>query len=329
MKLLFAFLLFITQCSLAQVAVTNPGKFDDIKKGTLYVYAGDQHTARGTQMAAAIKAAWTVSRLEFLATDNIPENLRVPGNFFVTEDHSSTSFQYMRDPARGTGEVTFSEASTNDYYYLNFWYTSPGYAAGKNLDKHKSTFARAELYDRMMGQDPSMMAEIQNEDGFLGNYLNGTPAQVKNMFQIVNNSIRDNETRQLKEDMHTSAGLSKLQKDTLYVPNIWYGPGGSQMSEDNKFYAKYGSRIIKYVENMMGAYNHPIKLVPRDVFNTMVLNATKPVYYFNYVQSSADKMVSVINGLSGEVVYYNFARKSYRPKEKDFSELGDAVDNAK
>jgi hypothetical protein len=329
MKLVFAFLLFAVQCSFAQVAVTNRDKFDDIKKGTLYVYAGDQHTARGTQMAAAIKSAWTVSRLEFLATNNIPENLRVPGNFFVTEDHSSTSFQYMRDPARGTGEVTFSEVSTNDYYYLNFWYISSGYAAGKNLEKHKNTFARAELFYRKMGQAPEMAMEISDEPGFLGSYLNGTPAQVKNMFQIVNNSIRDNETRQLKEDMHTSAGLSNLKADTLYVPNIWYGPGGTQMSEENKFYAKYGSKMIKILDNMLAEYKHPIKLIRRDELNTMLLTTTKPVYYFNYVQSSADKMVSVINGLTGEVIYYNFARKSYRPKEKDFGDLSDAVNDAK
>jgi hypothetical protein len=57
MKFLFTFLLLTAQCSFAQVAVTNRDKFKDIKKGTLYVYAGNQNTAKGKQMIAAIKTA--------------------------------------------------------------------------------------------------------------------------------------------------------------------------------------------------------------------------------------------------------------------------------
>jgi hypothetical protein len=40
-------------------------------------------------------------------------------------------------------------------------------------------------------------------------------------------------------------------------------------------------------------------------------------------------MTSVVNGQTGEILYYNFNDKSYRPKPRNFKELSDEVDNAK
>ena len=80
---------------------------------------------------------------------------------------------------------------------------------------------------------------------------------------------------------------------------------------------------------MLSSYDFPVKLVRRDVLSQMILDAKKPLYYFNYVQSSADKMVSIVNGQTGEVLFYNFNDKSYRPKPKDFKQLSTAVAGAK
>ena len=80
---------------------------------------------------------------------------------------------------------------------------------------------------------------------------------------------------------------------------------------------------------MISDYPYPIRLVRRDELSDMILASAKPFYYFNYVQSSADKMISVVNGATGEILYYNFNGKSYRPKPGDFKDLGDAVKNAK
>jgi hypothetical protein len=128
----------------------------------------------------------------------------------------------------------------------------------------------------------------------------------------------------LKKDIETLPELANLKKDTLYVPNYWYGPGGTMLPDEPE-----NSANGKYIRKLLDNYSHPVKLVRRDELSNMILNATKPVYYFNYVQSSADKMTSVVNGQTGEILYYNFNDKSYRPKPRNFKELSDEVDNAK
>jgi hypothetical protein len=325
MKRILFLLMLTAQYSFAQVAVYDNEKFDDLKKGTLYVYVTHPEKESGIQMVAAIKSAWNVSKLEILSNPNIPERLLVPGNYFVTEDHSQTSFQFER-VNRATGERSYSESVTNDHYYLNFWSIDPKYKAGKNIENNKESIARAELFRRSMGQDPSLTATIvMDETIYLNEYLNGTAAQVRNMFQNVNEAVKNNAVKKMKDEMHSSPGLAALKKDTLFVPNIWAGPGGTQIPEDNKYYKNYGKRIEKYLADMIGDYDHPVKLIRRDELSEKILKSATPVYYLNYIQSSADKMVSVINGLTGEIIYYDFVKKSYRPKGKDFKTLSDAV----
>ncbi len=328
MKKIFFLLMLSAQYSFAQVAVYDNEKFDDLKKGTLYVYVTHPEKENGIQMVAAIKSAWNVSKLEILSNPNIPESLLVPGNYFVTEDHSQIAFQFERIN-RATGERSYSDEISNDHYYLNFWTIDPKYKAGKDLEKNKESIARAELFKRSMGQDPSLTATIVTDGTiYLSEYLNGTAAQVKNMFQNVNEAVKNNTVKKMKDEMHSSPGLAVLKKDTLFVPNIWAGPGGTQIPEDNKYYKSYGKKIERYLADMISDYDHPVKLIRRDELSAKILNSATRIYYFNYIQSSADKMVSVINGLTGEIIYYDFVKKSYRPKGKDFKTLSDAVSSA-
>ncbi|WP_345258022.1 hypothetical protein [Flaviaesturariibacter amylovorans] len=115
-----------------------------------------------------------------------------------------------------------------------------------------------------------------------------------------------------------------LRTYTLYVPNYWYGPGGTMLPDEAE-----GSRTARYISDMISEYKFPVRLVRRDELSELILNTRKPLYYVNYVQSLADKMISVVNGLTGEVLYANFTGKSYRPKEKDFRDLNKVVLEAK
>jgi hypothetical protein len=55
------------------------------------------------------------------------------------------------------------------------------------------------------------------------------------------------------------------------------------------------------------------------------MNGSKDVYYLNYIQSSADKILNVLNGKTGEILYTNVEKRSYRMKSKDFANIAASV----
>lgn len=67
-----------------------------------------------------------------------------------------------------------------------------------------------------------------------------------------------------------------------------------------------------------------MRMISREEWSRMILEAKAPFYYYNYVQSSADNLIGVVNGFTGDVLYFNFVSKSYKPKPRDLEDLSKA-----
>lgn len=310
----------------AQIGMPDDTQFANMKNQTLYVEMSDTTSAANKQMARAIRQGWTVSKLEFVTPQQMSKYLQ-PGNFFVTLEHDNTSFNYYRERTNGFGEISTSRSGdiNNDYFYLSFWTLDKNYEADKGLKpKNKRRVVRAELYLMSIGTGKIDFSSSNiGSAGFQSEFCNGLPGYIKCIFQAVSNNIAANKTVQLKKDVDAAPALAALKKDTLYVPNYWIGPGGTMLPDEPE-----NSASGKYIRKMLDSYSYPVRLIRRDELSNMILAATRPLYYFNYVQSSADKMISVVNGQTGEVLYYNFNDKSYRPKPKNFKELSEQVESA-
>ena len=326
-KLLFIASVFSFSNMHAQVGMPDDAQFANIKNQTLYVEMNDTTSAANKQMAKAIRQGWTVSKLEFVPPQQMSKYLQ-PGNFFVTVEHDNTSFNFYRERTNAFGDISTSRSGDikNDYFYLGFWVLDKSFEADKGLKpKNKRRVARAELYLKSIGTgNIDFSSSNIGSPGFQYEFCNGLPGYIKCIFQGVSNNIAANRTVQLKKDIDAAPGLANLKKDTLYVPNYWFGPGGTMLPDEPE-----NSANGRYIRKLIDSYSYPVRIIRRDELSNMILAATRPVYYFNYVQSSADKMISVVNGQTGEVLYYNFNDKSYRPKPKNFKELSDEVNNAK
>jgi hypothetical protein len=306
----------------AQIATMNEELYPAIKTKTLYIPVSDSTKPFARTMMETVRSNWTFCPVSFVSSGQV-DKLYLPGNLFLTLDHSSTSFHFVRQDNKN--RITTSEDIKNDYFYLNFWLIGDKYKAGSvPRDKDKVMLARAELYLKSIGtgsilfHSPDICSQIFELD-----FCNGLPGYMKNVFQAVNRNFSGNVTVNLKKDMEALPGLRNLQKDTLYVPNYWYGPGGTMLPDEPE-----SSANGRYIRKMLDEYPFPVRLVRRDELSDMILRTKKPLYYFNYVQSSANKMISIVNGLTGEILFYNFNDKSYRPKGSDFKDLGKEVQNA-
>ncbi|MES1181249.1 MAG: hypothetical protein ABUL44_00485 [Flavobacterium sp.] len=243
--------LFFLSNSYAQIGMPDDAQFANIKNQTLYVEMSDTTSAVNKQMAKAIRQGWTVSKLEFVSPSQISKYYQ-PGNFFVTLEHDNSSFNFYREKTNAFGEITTSRSPNinNDYFYLSFWVLDKSYEPGKELKpKNKRRVARAELYLMSIGTGNIIFSsENIGSSGFQYEFCNVLPGYIKCIFQGVSNNIAANRTIQLKKDVDASPELANLKKDTLYVPNYWYGPGGTMLPDEPENSAN-GRYIQKLLDN--------------------------------------------------------------------------------
>lgn len=323
----------------AQFEIVTPKWYPAVKYANLYVQMNDTTRPYSKTIMNIIRENWKICPVSFtLGKANM--NLITPGNLFLTVSSFTRTIQYIRENWGGQTNYKGTTAQ-NDYYYLCFEASNnPGSSSKNEMD----VAARAELYLKTItygGQDEVEKAFKKDlkKSGILYKkestydladidfkyvYLNGNPGNIKNMIQHVSSQLAAGKTSKLLEENSSSPELSKLKQDTLYVPNYWYGEDGLTM-ESLEHESKPYKITVKYVEDMIGAYPYKIKLVSRGELNNKILQAKKDFYYYSYIQCSANKIVSVINGYTGNVVYKEVTRLKYRPTEKDFEQLGKTV----
>jgi hypothetical protein len=324
----------------AQFEVNLPKWYPAVKYTNLYVKMSDTIKPHSKTIMNVIRENWKLCPVVF-TLGKADESLVVPGNLFLSISSYTRTIQFIRENFAGQPGLSKGTTQQNDYYYLCFETTNnPGSSAKNELN----VAARAELYLKTIGYGGQDQLEKDfkkdlKTTGILRKkefsfdladadlkyvYLNGNPGNIKNMVQYVSNQLSAAQSGKLLDDMGPSAEMAKLKQDTLYVPNYWYGEDGLTM-ESLEHDSKPYKITVKYTDEMLAAYPYKIKLIGRDELNNKILQADKDFYYYNYIQSSANKIVSVINGYTGNVIYREITRLKYRPNENDFEKVGKAV----
>lgn len=339
-KYLFILFLMTAFQASAQFELNVPKWYPEMKPAALYV-VGDAGNEYAQKIKQIITDNWTACPVHFLPAKEISESLLVPGNLFLTTDLYSIESQYAR------ANKTYGQISYNDYYYLHIWTINKKYNPKWTLPENKTTVIRAELYMRTIGMGdeeykafeltdaPKSVYETERKsrrktsfdifDPYYGDdYLNAMPGMIKNKIQYANKAVQDLKDQKLLSDYTDEAALSKLKNDTLYIPNLWWGRHAI-MPENIKQDSKMYKQTVSYITDLVNAYPFPKRLIARDELDQLILDTRKDLYYLNYVQSSADKIISVVNGKSGEVIYRESSKNSYRPKEKDLEKLGKSI----
>jgi hypothetical protein len=124
--------------------------------------------------------------------------------------------------------------------------------------------------------------------------------------------LDQSEKRHLYKSILNETELKNLKDEVLYVPDY-------VLINFNKF---TGDETKKHDEkDIFKNYKFEYKLMSTDELNEKIMNDTTSFYYLIYIKSSADKFVSVINSLTGEIIYSNYTYRSYNIKSKDLKKL--------
>jgi hypothetical protein len=172
------------------------------------------------------------------------------------------------------------------------------------IDGRKLHYARFELYgDYNVG---SKLSEVysKKDDSKANEFLysekamfyNWSVGHLKNALQLINNQLEKSQELWLFRS-ESLASITELKTKILYIPdytlNIKY--------EDESTLKAYA----KHIDKIMGSYPYEYKIVSQNELDKLILS-NKTIFYLTYVKSSGEKFVSVINSLSGEVLYTNY-----------------------
>jgi hypothetical protein len=126
-------------------------------------------------------------------------------------------------------------------------------------------------------------------------YFNFKPGYMKAYLAIGNNLLARNQKRFLFSEEGDQNELEKLKRDTLFLAKDIF---------KEFFRNKTGEETDKVNEqDVMGEYPYRYKVVSIQELNDKILNSQKSVYFLSYLHVSNQLIVSVINAVSGKIVY--------------------------
>lgn len=297
----------------SQIAISNIDQLSKIKNGTTYIAMKDPNSAKSKEFVEVFKKNWTYSKFEFIKYTDIEKHLTPESSFlsiggYVTDVHSQMLYS---DGSRSAG-VDYAHT----HIYLELWTCGEKYLKStksnkKFKEKDKLQLARVELFtDFPTLIDPDYL--FQSDYDGNGHIRNWGPGILKNHLQNMISYLDKKAEKKLYSEIYNPAELKKLSKENLFVPDY-------VLTKFNKF---TGDESKKHDEKeIFEDYKLQYKLIPTADLNTKILNDKTPFYYLQYIKSSTDKYISVINSLTGEVIYSVYTPVSYNIKSGDLKDL--------
>ena len=299
-----------------QITVSNVTELEKIKSGITYVAMNDPKYKKNKDFIEIFKKYWTFSRVEFIKYTDI-ENYFSPENSFITISGYETNVSLYSLYSDGSRSGGIDYAHT--HIYLELWNCTDKYLKNEKKKelkrKDKNQIIRLELFtdfptllspENLYKTDYDGDNHIRNwGKGFLQNYI-------QNMVQLLNNKVE----RKLFNQILKKEELKKLSTSTLYIPDYALTKFNSFTGDESK---KHDEKEI------MEDYKLPYKIITTNELNDKILNDKTGFYYLQYVKSSTDKFISVINSATGEEIYTNYHPVSYNIKSGDLKTLAKEI----
>ncbi|CAM3458798.1 DUF4835 domain-containing protein [Flavobacterium longum] len=316
MRNFFIFTLFlaVTFGVYGQVSVgrSSIGPFKDFRKGE-YDLIKSKHTIfvvddfSVADFDKIAKGVWTITPYT-VVTRAIFENDREK---YITESNAIMLVEgYVRT-------VTSSSGMTTEYVYVNYGYFYP--TDIKKNKKNELKYDRNEIASVFLSGDSATMWELIRTANFgdLNKMYNYRLGYFKNYLQYINDLLRDKDYAFAYDKSYDKKEIKALATATLYVPDymktksVW-GYKDEERANPDELFKKYD---FKY------------QFIDDATLNEKILAGGKEdFYYLMYTRVNGQKIISVINGRTGKIIYKDYQTMSYSIKPKDLSELSSAID---
>ncbi|WP_308994033.1 hypothetical protein QLS71_017635 [Mariniflexile litorale] len=319
----------------------NDKLYDIIKKTTTYFVVPDSLDFNETKKT--IEEIWTFNSIKFISEVDYQKGE------LISTDNSIIKFQdknYIKTKET-IGRNDERIVGTIDLYKFQMFYYEE--VSKKNNGKIKKEIGQiAEIiftpdnYYRFLGKEtgytgdfeigyvgkPSLFKSGTNEftvktkdDGNSYKYLK-TPESynfhlgyIKNYFQTLNNKLTDNESLKIRDEIKKKDKLKELKSKTLYVPN-WL----------LKDYSTFKLKVTKVLkpEELFEDYKFEFKVLSNEELNSKILNKDE-FYYLMHTTYNGEKVISIINSLTGEIIYSIVDNSSNLIEKSDLKDINKLI----
>lgn len=303
------FCLLLSNSSKSQIGVSNIAEVAKIKNGTTYVVMKDPNAESAKEYIDAFKESWTISKIGFIKYSEI-EAYVSPDNSFITIEGDILSTFDIIDYEKG--ERKAMKVFGNNHTYLDLWTCDKKYFESKKKNKKfdfysKIDVARIELFTTQWDFRLIYNSDF-DEKGLIRNW---GPGILKNYIQSLMNFLNKDTNHGLYSGIKNTVELEKLKKQTLYLPNYVltkYKANGEEIGTQNE-------------KELFKDYKFDYQLLSTEDLNKRILNDKTSFYYLIYVQSATDKYISIINSITGEIIYSTYIPGSVSFSSEDLKNL--------
>ena len=335
MKLKFTssiFIIFFCKLSYGQFEI-NPAHLPT-KINCLHILTEDSTSEYSIALLKLLQEAWTLSPVKYSSKTISDKSLINEGNIFA-----STVRQNNKSILTNTTNNTNwdREQVVNELNYIEFS-TQPNDIYGKPSDE-KFVFAKALFFEKRVNQfdiDPKYFKSSNSDDiqlkgkfdftdeYFKYKFINGSPGFIKNIFQYVVSKLRENSNIGLYDEFSDINELKKLKSENLFFLNYAYG-------SDETIYAILRKDdqtldVMKtHINKLVKSYPYSCSLISIPDLSSNIIAANSDLYYLNYIQTSTNKFILVVNAFNGKVIYNKSYKNAYYLKENDITKLGKVI----
>jgi hypothetical protein len=198
---------------------------------------------------------------------------------------------------------------TNTHYFLTLSIIN---SIGKKGKITSDDLCRIELYPEFYTTNYNIgRKDVNNVIYTKSIFRNFTLPYMMAYLRFVQKNIQNNNNPWVYDNYKDNALRVKLGKDILYVPD-------SLIFNRDKFTGKESKKDANFFNNYPGKYKY---VSTKELIDIIKTNTEKPVFLFEYVLSSTDKYVGVLEINSGTVVYRKYTGMTYNIKEKDLDDI--------
>jgi hypothetical protein len=138
---------------------------------------------------------------------------------------------------------------------------------------------------------------------------------LKNYLQLINEKLKNKKSIDIYDD-YTLPELKNLKNHILYIDsNLLYG--------FNAFFVR--EKKSPEIEKLMKDYPFKYEVVDYKMLEEKIFSENNDFYYLMYNQINYNKIINIVNGRTGNVVYQEYTTMSYNIKPKDLKKISSKI----
>lgn len=291
---------FVAKMPFAKYVELEKERYDNIKKRkTIFVLDDYTHD----EFYNMLKDIWTLNDFEVIDSETFEANKAT----YITENNAI----FKPISISGYTGSNVAKPSFQSFIYMSYFYP-------ENVDVEKDGDVKFKvkgvttIYLSGYWEDIVDLG-INSKSVKLTSLTNYKLGYLKNYFQFINNCLTKEKSFFGNEDSCNITELRKLKKQVLYIPEY--------IKINQSSFAKRGKPRAN-VDEIFDDYPYKYQYISDAELNAKILEGGKDsFYYVSCLNVASNKQFSIINGLTGEIIYNNYSSLGWNLKSKDLAKV--------